>query len=412
MKLKLIPHCVLAIGLAFVGVSAAHAEADLVETANIPFDFYAGNQQMPAGTRRDELEAKTKELTEQFRAPVNIPESSRMVSIEPATNPSSITPEELNRRAGQLSMRRWDPAARRELRDLARNHGGILMFLKVIMGQEQYLDTQPDNEAAVDNELPLLWTGLYPRVRSQPNPLDYQFRLPQAAPIVMVSRLDGSKPEQVKAMIDTSIKVEREGLKGRIVLDSRGLSPEQPAGNDALMRAYDQTIRDRETLLRSRSKLLLLVDDRAGLIPANTVKDCAVYCGWYSPGEYVPSVAFVPGGVALHIASYEMLTLHNPTKGWCRNMLDAGAVATFGPCSEPTILAFPAADDFFSLLFTGKLTLAEVYWKTNPMISWKITLLGDPLYTPYKVNPALQRENLKLRLRDLVSDSTTKPQDR
>src|SRR5262249_51178935 len=50
MKLRLIHSCVLAFALSMVGVSLAHAEVDQVETANIPFDFYAGNQQMPAGT--------------------------------------------------------------------------------------------------------------------------------------------------------------------------------------------------------------------------------------------------------------------------------------------------------------------------------------------------------------------------
>ena len=63
MKLKLIPHCVLAIGLALAGASAAHAEADEVETATIPFDFYAGNQQMPAGTYTIKLDIQNDIIT-------------------------------------------------------------------------------------------------------------------------------------------------------------------------------------------------------------------------------------------------------------------------------------------------------------------------------------------------------------
>ena len=50
MKLKLISYSVLAFALSLVGVSSAHAQADQVERANIPFDFYAGNHKMPAGT--------------------------------------------------------------------------------------------------------------------------------------------------------------------------------------------------------------------------------------------------------------------------------------------------------------------------------------------------------------------------
>jgi hypothetical protein len=50
MKLKLINYSVLAAALSLIGVCSARAEVDQVEKANIPFDFYANNQKMPAGT--------------------------------------------------------------------------------------------------------------------------------------------------------------------------------------------------------------------------------------------------------------------------------------------------------------------------------------------------------------------------
>jgi hypothetical protein len=46
------------------------------------------------------------------------------------------------------------------------------------------------------------------------------------------------------------------------------------------------------------------------------------------------------------------------------------------------------------LLLTGKLTLAECYWKTVPMTSWMMSLVGDPLYTPFKVNPQIREDQL------------------
>jgi hypothetical protein len=49
MKLKLINYGVLAAALALIGGSSAHAEVDQVEKVNVPFDFYAENQNMPAG---------------------------------------------------------------------------------------------------------------------------------------------------------------------------------------------------------------------------------------------------------------------------------------------------------------------------------------------------------------------------
>jgi hypothetical protein len=59
---------------------------------------------------------------------------------------------------------------------------------------------------------------------------------------------------------------------------------------------------------------------------------------------------------------------------------------------------------------TGKLTLAEVYWKTNPMVSWRIAMIGDPLYTPFKANPALALENLPGPLQEaLKAAPATRP---
>lgn len=61
MKLKLMMSCaVMALAL-LTGISSAQAQADEIEKANVPFDFYAGGQKMPAGTYLiwADLEAKT-----------------------------------------------------------------------------------------------------------------------------------------------------------------------------------------------------------------------------------------------------------------------------------------------------------------------------------------------------------------
>jgi len=73
-----------------------------------------------------------------------------------------------------------------------------------------------------------------------------------------------------------------------------------------------------------------------------------------------------------------------------------------GAVAEPYLHAFPRPDDFIPLLLTGKLTLAEVYWRTTPLTSWKISMVGDPLYTPFKNAPALRVEDLPEALRGTV----------
>jgi hypothetical protein len=79
-------------------------------------------------------------------------------------------------------------------------------------------------------------------------------------------------------------------------------------------------------------------------------------------------------------------------------LIQDGVVGTLGPVAEPYLHAFPPADEFFPLLLSGELSLAEVYWKTTPVTSWMVTCIGDPLYRPYKVNPPLKRDDLPERL--------------
>jgi hypothetical protein len=79
-------------------------------------------------------------------------------------------------------------------------------------------------------------------------------------------------------------------------------------------------------------------------------------------------------------------------------LLKDGASGSLGPVAEPYLHSFPRADEFFPLLFTGRLTLAEVYWKTNPLASWMNSCIGDPLYKPYAKNPALKVTDLPAEL--------------
>jgi hypothetical protein len=55
------------------------------------------------------------------------------------------------------------------------------------------------------------------------------------------------------------------------------------------------------------------------------------------------------------------------------------------------------------------LCLAEVYWRTTPTASWMMCAIGDPLYTPYKKNPALAVEDLPDHLPLLFNPPTTQP---
>ena len=61
-------------------------------------------------------------------------------------------------------------------------------------------------------------------------------------------------------------------------------------------------------------------------------------------------------------------------------MLDKGIAATIGPVGEPYVQSFPMPEIFFDYLTQGHLTLAECYLISLPYLSWKMVLVGDPLY--------------------------------
>ena len=75
-------------------------------------------------------------------------------------------------------------------------------------------------------------------------------------------------------------------------------------------------------------------------------------------------------------------------------MIQNGVSATVGAVNEPLLGAFPLPDEFFPLLLTGKYTVAECYWRTVPMASWRLTLICDPLYNPFKNNPRVDAAKL------------------
>jgi uncharacterized protein (TIGR03790 family) len=215
-------------------------------------------------------------------------------------------------------------------------------------------------------------------------------------PMLMVCRLDGPQEGTATQIILASLKAEKEGLKGRIVIDSMGGSaPDGKPDKEGGYRAFDEKLARLAQLVGAHTKMPLTFDRRHPVLPPNSVKDVAIYCGWYSVRNYVPACEFKAGAVGYHIASYEMLSLRTDNeKGWVAGLLNDGIASTLGAVAEPYLSSMPSPDEFFPLLLTGRLTLAEVYWKTTPMTSWMMSFIGDPLYTPFKVNPQLQPEQL------------------
>ena len=332
--------------------------------------------------------------------------------------PERVTPEQVDRsrrqageQARQFNALKAAPPSPQNfaaMRSIVREHFGLFRYNELLTGQYAAYETT-ETESALDSELSLLWwENNYPRYRWQMNALYHRIVSvpPGTAPTLMVMRLDGPTEDAVDRIILSSLKVEGEGLKGRVVLDGRGIRAEDGYGR------YDASIRSLAGLLRSRTNVELTFDDNDPVIQPgpDAPKDVAVYCGWYSLRTYVPAFTFAEGAVGFHVASSELVSLRGPDeKGWVRNLIDNGVVASLGPVAEPYLHSFPPADEFFPLLMTGELTLAEVYWKTNPLTSWMNTCVGDPLYRPFKANPALRRTDLPERLKQALPANTQAP---
>jgi uncharacterized protein (TIGR03790 family) len=363
-------------------------------------------QRISDAAQRQSATAEVVRAMKQLSAPVpasapSSAPSSAPALLEAATEPTTqLTRAELDELADHVDQ----PDARRKLRSFSRRSGAfpyaqMLMMQAVVLNPEQ-------SDAALDSELAMIRWGVYPRGGWQPNPMSIHAQAQRGvAPVLMVARLDAPTPELVRAMIETSIAVERDGLKGKIVIDGRGLPPRELDGKPSAYGVFDQLLRNLAELLKSKTKLAIVFDQKPEVIqPTAAVDDVAIYCGWYSVDKYVPGVKFARGAIGIHVASFTMGSLHTAYAGdWARGLLSDGCAATVGAVSEPLLTAFPQPDEFVPLLLTGKLTLAEAYWRTSPMVSWKLSLIGDPLYTPYRTDPAIRSSDLGPKLSGALS---------
>jgi uncharacterized protein (TIGR03790 family) len=307
---------------------------------------------------------------------------------------------QMRARFENLQAHRGDALARSQLRALVKEQLGLIEYVRVLEGMIDYFTTDGTG-AAFDSEAALLRWNFYPRGRWLANPLCFHQAHSEHPPVCMTMRLDGPQPGIVRDLITASIKAEAQGLQGKAVVDSGGnLTIDAKSASYA---AFDQTLRRLAEIIRTKSRVPLVFDQKPEVLPAHSVNQAALYCGWYALRNYTPGCTFTPGAVGYHVASFELTTLRSEgSREWCRGLLLDGIAATLGAVSEPFLNAFPPPDEFFPLLLTGKLPLAEVYWKTCPMVSWQIAMIGDPLYNPYKSDPALAIEALSPPLREAV----------
>jgi len=270
-----------------------------------------------------------------------------------------------------------------ETRDVKTKSGESKKLLEIKKKISDYKKSI-DKVASFDSELSLVKKDNYDLNMWLPNPYYLGFRNQELdikrSEVLMTSRLDGASEKTVKRIIDDSIEAEKTGLKGSAYFDARWKDPgkEKKLSGYAF---YDRSIHGASQLLLKKNRINVVLNDENTLFKEGQCPDAALYCGWYSLAKYIDAFKWVKGSVGYHIASSECTTLKKPHSSvWCKKMLDNGIAATIGPVGEPYVQAFPVPEIFFNFLTEGYLTLAESYIISIPYISWKMVLVGDPLY--------------------------------
>lgn len=245
------------------------------------------------------------------------------------------------------------------------------------------------NEAAVDSEL--AWLPLVKTKIALTGPLVNPFycctnraALNCTNGLLLVTRLDGPTPEIAMHLVDKAIAGESNGLWGRAYFDARGLEPTN---------AYflgDQWILTAAEISRQLG-FEVEVDTNANTLPASfPMSHIGIYAGWYSGevnGPFTLShVEFMPGAFAYHLHSFSADTVRSTTRNWCGPLLAKGATCTMGCVYEPYLQFTPNVAFCLQALGNG-FTFGEAAWASQIAVSWQTTILGDPLYQPFKKSP-------------------------
>jgi uncharacterized protein (TIGR03790 family) len=178
----------------------------------------------------------------------------------------------------------------------------------------------------------------------------------------------------------------------KVYIDARGMGKLEDANvMPGSYGDYDRALLITAKGIDEQTDFEVVLDTSPQLFQPGACPDAALYCGWYSLAKYVDAFEWKPGAVAYHLASGEARSLRDPaSQAWCKKLLEDGVCATIGPVNEPYLGSFPRPDEFFGMLLQGELTLVECFSRSNPFNSWMMTLIGDPLYRPFKYRVAVR----------------------
>ncbi len=333
---------------------------------------------------------KARELPEENLIAVPMPLEETLdweTFVEGVYNPVLTALVEKEWLVGSLSSQR-DPEGRRQA-VILENNIDFLVVCRIplrIENNETYVAAQTQlppqqqfqvTNASVDAELALLAAGRTPIVGFVGNPLFQQESPPDILrrQVVPVARLDGPSARGVKGMIDSALKAEREGLRGRAYVDLGG---PHPKGDEWLEAAGKMAERLHYPVTWDR--------DRAVFGWKTRLDAPAIYFGWWTTNISGPFRArafrFPPGAIVFHIHSFSATTIRHASRRWSGPLVERGTAVTVGNVYEPYLELTHHPQLFFKALQEGR-PAGEAAYYALPILSWQAVFVGDPLYRPF-----------------------------
>ncbi len=261
---------------------------------------------------------------------------------------------------------------------------------------ERRLNSGPITDgAAVDSELALALAESYPLKGVVHNPLSRQARWAdlgaQTNTLLLAARLDGPDPATVRRMMADAVWAEKYGLLGRAYFDLRAEQDDDYLMGDRwLFSAWGQF---------AQAGFDLSLDRQNSLFgPLYPMTDACIYFGWYTEqvvGPFLDTLfKFNRGAVAYHLHSGNAKTLRSKEAHWVGPLLARGACVSVGTVDEPFLGQTVDVGAFAERLLAGN-NFAESVYMALPSLSWQTTVVGDPLYAPFRLSLEEQIRNME-----------------
>src|SRR5579862_81945 len=244
------------------------------------------------------------------------------------------------------------------------------------------------NEAAVDNDLALL-----PEIEENltlAGPLaNLSYTTTNAAVLnptnglLMVTRLEGPTAEIARGLVDKAMEAETNGLCGRAYFDLRNVPTNSP------MALGDNWITAAARICQYFAGYETTIDQNPNTFPPDfPMSQIAIYCGWYAEHAIGPfaqkTVEFMPGAFAYHLHSFSAATLRSTDEHWVGPFLARGAACSMGCVYEPYLSGTPDVSVFCGRWILLGFTFGEAAYASQQTLSWQTTVVGDPLYCPFR----------------------------